>query len=112
MRNRGNVLETDFSNFEKEQKLWLEKIKKKAQFYRSFNEYALFLESMLDSIDDDFEKWLIGRELKKLKKLQKKYEVPSLLELDLYNSTKDEEEKKSSLDKSSNLLVKRLQKDK
>ena len=67
---------------------------------------------MLDSIDDDYEKWLIERELKKLKKLQKKYYVPSVLELDLHHSTKNEEEKKSSLEKSSNLLVKRLQKDK
>lgn len=112
MERKGSILGTDFSKVDKMQELWLEKRKKKGQIYRSLDEYALFLESMLDSIDDDYEKWLIERELKKLKKLQKKYYVPSILELDQYGLTKNEEEKKSSLEKSSNSLVKRLQKDK
>ena len=112
MERKGSILATDFSEVDKVQELWLEKRKKKGQIYRSLDEYALFLESMLDSINDDYEKWLIERELKKLRKLQKKYDVPSILELDLYDSTKNEEEKKSSLEKSSHSLVKRLQKDK
>lgn len=112
MENRGSILETDFSSLEKEQKLWLEKRKKKAQIYQSLNEYVLFLESMLGSIADGFKKWLIKSELKNLKELQKEYYVPSLLEMDQRDLTDSGVEKKSSLEKSSNSLVKRLQKDK
>ncbi|MCI6265776.1 MAG: hypothetical protein MR598_02890 [Erysipelotrichaceae bacterium] len=110
MERKGSILSTDFSEVDKMQELWLEKRKKKGQIYRSLAEYALFLESMLDSMDDDYEKWLIERELKKLKKLQKEYYVPSLLEqAALYNLKKSTEEKKNSLEKSSYSLVKRIQ---
>lgn len=110
MERKGSILSTNFSEVDKMQKLWLEKRKKKGQIYRSLNEYALFLESMLDSMDDDYEKWLIEKELKKIRNLQKQYYVPSLLEqASLYNLKKSTEKKKNSLEKCSYSLVKRIQ---
>lgn len=58
---------------------------------------------MLGSIDYDYEKCLI----KKVKKLQKKYYVPSVLEMAQFDLTRNEE--KNSLEKSSFSLVKRIQ---
>ena len=110
MKNERSILENDFSVMSEEQRLWSEKRKKKGIVYLSLSEYAMFLESMLVSIDDDFEKWLIERELKNLKKLQEEFYVPAILEMNLDSLSKDEEVSKNSSKKASFSLVKRIRK--
>ena len=109
MKNKKSILATDFNKVKKEQELWLEKRQKQSQIYQSLTEYILFLENMLSSIDYDYEKCLLEKELKKLRKLQKEYYVPSVLEMAQYDLTKNEEKKNNSLEKSSFSLVKKIQ---
>lgn len=80
---------------------------KKANIYHAFSEYIFCLERSLKDENDPYKRIEIERELEKLKKEQKKYYVPSMLELAVCDGRKDKKSK-DTLEKSSFSLIKRL----
>lgn len=105
----NGILATDFSKVDKQLEIWEEKRDRKGDIYHAFGEYIFCLESLLEYEQDSYQKSLIKKEIKKLKKEQKKYYVPSVLEVTLYNSESNDDHK-DALEKSSFELVKRLRK--
>ena len=102
------VLATDFSQTNQSMGDWQVQREKKGNVYKAFSEYILCLEDSLEIEDDSYKRYLIKQEIKKLKKEQKKYYVPSILEgarLDLLH----EKDRKQSLEKSSYVLVKKIE---
>lgn len=102
------VLATDFSKVNQSMEDWLAQREKKVNIYIAFSEYILCLEDSLEREEDSYKRYLMEQEIKKLKKEQKKYYVPSMLEgarLDLLH----EKDRKQSLEKSSYQLVKKVE---
>ncbi len=81
----GSLLETDFSSCQYHLQEWRNQNEKKAKIYSAFREYIECLENSLKNEDDPLKKISLQREIKKLKKEQKKYYVPSVLEMNLSN---------------------------
>ena len=67
MRNRNN-------DFQKQKDA-------KINIYKAFEDYIICLESSLEYEEDSYKRYLIEKEIKKLKKEQKEYYVPSALEM-------------------------------
>lgn len=110
MKKRSNdlcILAMSFREVDNEMKIWEEKRNKKGNIYKAFADYILCLEKSLETEEDSYKRYLIEQEIKKLKKEQKKYYVPSILEMAVYNGRKDKQEK-DNLEKSSFNLVKRF----
>jgi hypothetical protein len=104
MKNHSSILKTDFGEKEIGQEVWLKKREKKGHIYHSVSQCVISLEDMLGYVDDAYQKYLIENEIKKLKKIQKEYYVPSMLKI------RDDGVKKSKnlLEKSSFSPVKQL----
>lgn len=104
------ILATDFSKVNQSMEDWYVQREKKGKIYEAFSEYILCLEDSLEREEDSYRKYLIEQEIKKLKKEQKKYYVPSMLEgarLDLLYSGNH---KKQSLEHSDHSLIKTIEK--
>lgn len=101
------ILATDFSKVNKQMEIWEEKRDKKGDIYQAFGEYIFCLESSLEYEEDSYQKHLIKKEIKKLKKEQKKYYVPSVLEVAVYVRETDHDNN-DDLDNSSFGLVKKI----
>ena len=87
-----SILATDFSDLDKEMELWEEKRNKKIEIYRKYAELVKMLEQYL-LICDTLDQPKIKKEIKKLKKMQSKYHVPSILSMK-FEKTKTSEKKK------------------
>lgn len=90
--NDLGVLATDFSIVNKQMKDWEKQRDKKGNIYKAFSEYILCLEDLLENEDDSYKRYLIEQEIKELKKEQKKYYVPSMLEIAVSDVRKDKKE--------------------
>lgn len=104
------VLATDFRNVNQSMEDWQVQREKKGNIYKAFSEYILCLEDSLEREEDSYKRYLLEQEIKALKKEQKKYYVPSMLEgarLDLLCS---DNEKKQSLENSNYNLIKIIEK--
>lgn len=106
--NENCALATDFRKLDQEMIDWLDQREKKGNIYRAFSEYILCLESSLEHEEDFFKRCLIENEIKELKKEQKKYYVPSMLEMARPDLLIDREVSKDALEKSSFTLVKKI----
>lgn len=105
-----SILATDFSKVNQSMENWHVQREKKGKIYEAFSDYILCLEDSLEREEDSYRKYLIKQEIKKLKKEQKKYYVPSMLEgarLDLLYSGNH---KKQSLEHSDHSLAKAIEK--
>lgn len=108
-----SLLETDFKQVEKDMELWQEKREKKGAIYYAFSEYILCLENSLEHETDSYKRYLIEKEIKELKKEQKKYYVPSILEMASYDLVQEHrnkmnEKRESTLEKASPQLIKQF----
>lgn len=56
--------------------------KKKVQIYETLSQSILYLEELLECVDDKDEKRRIKKEIKKLRKKQQNYRVPTISEMD------------------------------
>lgn len=97
MINNGSILSTDFSQLERKQEFWIEEREKKINLYQAFLEYIEFLEIKLEYESDDYQKYLIKRDIKRLRQEMNKYCVPSVLSL-VKPQSKDEERLNNSLE--------------
>lgn len=79
-RGENSILTTDFSGVDEELKDWQVDRNLKIEIWKAYKNRILFLEKM-SCCDNYFGyNWLIQREIKKLKKQQKHFEVQSMLE--------------------------------
>lgn len=101
------VLATDFSQVDKEMEIWKEKRDAKSTIYIAFRDYIICLENSLEHETDSYKRYLIEKEIKKVKKEQKKYCVPSVLEIDSYDYINSGEK---TVEKSSFSLIKKFKK--
>ena len=106
--NNQCVLATDFSQVDKDMKQWHVERDKKVSIYRAFSEYIECLEVSLLLETDFYKRKVIEKEIKKLKKQQQKFSVPSILGACKYDSSEKEEKIGKALKKSSFSLVKKL----
>jgi len=83
-----SVLATDFSEVDRSMKDWKSQREAKANIYKAFADYILCLEDSLKHEEDSYKRYLIEKEIKQLKKEQKKYYVPSVLEMATYGVKK------------------------
>ena len=60
---------------------WLKKRNNKRQIYKNFEKFLMSLEEALKDLDDPVDKKKILLTIKKVKRIQKKYYVPSTVEL-------------------------------
>lgn len=88
---------------------WEDQREKKGNIYRAFSEYIICLENSLENEEDSYKRYLIEKEIKKLKQEQKNYYVPSLLEMAVSSGRKDIKSD-CVLEKSSFSLVKKFKK--
>lgn len=105
---KDSLLAIDFSDVEKEQELWLEYREKKGKVYQDLSEYIDFLETVLVNETDSYKKYVIEKEIKKLNRQLKRYEVPSVLGITRYTSFVFQGESEEKNRKSSFSLVKRM----
>ena len=77
----NNILSINFSESKKRHELWLEEREKKSNLYRDFLEYIEFLEIKLGYESDTYQKFLIKRDIKKLKYQMNKYYVSSIFSI-------------------------------
>lgn len=87
---------------------WHMEREKKGNIYNSYGEYIQFLEDRLESETDSFEIIIIKQEIKKLKKEQKKYYVPSILEGANFSLVRSRDDSCNSLEKANFSLVKKV----
>lgn len=80
------ILATDFSIVDKHMQIWQEERERKNQV----SQYILYLERLLECENDSLKKYLIEKEIKKLKKQQENYRVPSILEMNIYSKGGEE----------------------
>lgn len=90
-----SILEIDFSVEEKQMEVWYKKRETKVKIYQSFSQCILYLQNLLECESDSFERYLIEKEIKKLKKRQQNYRVPSIMEMAIYSPTSESQEGKS-----------------
>ena len=102
--NNKSILCYDFREQQKRNEIWIENRKHRRSIYNSFEEYIEFLEKLLLEEKDEYQKSLIEKRIKKLKKEQEKYYDPCILAMKLpgknYDTEEEPEEKKT--------LIKRL----
>lgn len=79
IKNSCSILSMDFRKVDEDMDRWEEQRLKKGDIYRAFSEYIICLENSLEHEDDSYIRYLMEKEIKKLKKEQKKYYVPSIL---------------------------------
>lgn len=87
-----SILATDFSDLDKEMESWEENRNRKIEIYRKYAELIEMLEQYL-LICDTLDQPKIKKEIKKLKKMQSKYCVSSILSMK-FEKTKIEEKGK------------------
>ncbi len=110
--DEGSILSRDFSGVEKILELWVEEREKKSQFYQAILEYIEFLEGRLADEENLYQRYLLEKEIKQLRKLREQYYVPSVLEVANYELVCRGNENKGALEGSSFSLVKRRKKEK
>ena len=66
-------------DFRKRNEIWLEERDKKGNIYVAFDEYIEFLSLLLEKETDDFRRYTLEDEIKKLKKERDKYYCPPIL---------------------------------
>lgn len=101
------VLATDFSVVDIHMEDFEKQREKKENIYYAFSEYIQCLENSLLHEEDFISRCLLQAEIKKMKKEQQKYYVPSILEGVIYNENRDKRSA-HSLEKSSFSLVKQI----
>lgn len=104
------ILATDFGKVDQSMEDWQTQREKKGNIYRAFSEYILCLEDSLEREENSYQRYLIEQQIKKLKKEQKKYYVPSILEgsrLDLLCSSNN---RNHSLENSNYNLIRAIEK--
>lgn len=101
MDNKDNILDSDFHFVQMSQELWLEQREKKRRVYQALSEYIEFLETVFMKETNLYKKSLLGKEIRKLNKQLKKYDVSSILEIANYHSIEKHKENDSILEKSS-----------
>lgn len=97
---------TDFSIVDKQMEAYFEQREAKGKVYQALSEYIETLEYALECEDDFYKKHLIQKQIKKFKKVQKEYYVPSILGESKLQS--EEDNPKKDLEKSSFKFVKKL----
>lgn len=113
MREKENnhqfsILNMNFDDLEKQQEFYKNERDIKIKIFESLAEYIKFLEDLLASLEDSYQRELVERKIKEIKNEQKKYYVPSMLELSSYDLATNVKTFKSSLEKSSFSLVKKI----
>ena len=79
------IIAMDLKKVDEEMDRWKEQRLKKGNIYRAFSEYIICLENSLKHEENSYKRYLLEEEIKELKKEQKKYYVPSLLEMASYD---------------------------
>ena len=94
-RGETSILALDFSVLDEEQKNWETDRNLKIELWRAYQNRILFLENMVSYDGNSDFKWLIEKEIKKLKKQQKHFEVePLICFAPDYSSEQDKVKKK------------------
>lgn len=107
-KNQKSILSFDRGAVDKYMNQWHMEREKKGNIYNSYGEYIQFLEDRLESETDSFEIIIIKQEIKKLKKEQKKYYVPSILEGANFSLIRARDDSCNSLEKANFSLVKKV----
>ena len=95
-----SILSMDFKKVDEDMDRWEEQRLKKGEIYKAFSEYVICLENSLEHEEDSYQRYLLEEEIKKMKKEQKKYYVPSILgavKLDPIHGYNDVEDNESYL---------------
>ena len=106
MENQS-VLATDFKQVDIEMRRWKHQREMKSNIWRAFQDYIMCLENDLIYETDLYKRSIIEKEIKKLKKEQTKYYVPSILEGARLDKMSTTSENKRALERSSFSLVKK-----
>ena len=107
-KSNNSILATDFSQVDRNMEQWKLERDKKINIYRAFSDYIECLESSLLLETDSYKQSIIKKEIKKLKKQQQSFSVPSILGMCKFGSSEKEEKVGKALKKSSFSLVKKL----
>lgn len=102
------IIAMDFKKVNEDMKYWNEQRLKKGNIYRAFSEYIICLENSLEHEENSYKRYLLQEEIQQMKKEQKKYYVPSILEMASYRRTEDEELLKENSEESNFSFVKKL----
>ena len=107
-KSSNSILATDFSKVNQDMKQWELEKNKKMNIYRAFSDYIECLETSLQLETDLYKQSVIKKQIKKLKKQQQKFSVPSILEGCKFSPSDNSDKMAKSLKKSSFSLVKKL----
>ena len=108
LKSKECILSFDHRAVDKIMDDWHLEREKKGNIFSSYAEYIEFLEIRLEDEEDDYKKYLIEKEIKKLKKEQKKYYVPSILESANFSLVRSRDDSCNSLEKANFSLVKKV----
>lgn len=100
MAKNNIFMTTDFSEQKKRNETWLENRTYRKNIYDSIGDYIRYLELLLLDENNQEQKYLIEKRIKKLKREQEKYYDPCILSMKLLGKNYNEEKTK--------LLIKRI----
>lgn len=92
-----SILEMGFSDVDKHMEQWHQKREAKGKVYQAIKEYILFLVKSLEYEEDSYQRYLIEKEIKKLRKKQQEYYVPSILEMEIYPTCNEAANEKKNI---------------